>query len=242
MYVKKKKYLVLLLVLFLFALVFLFKYTSERNQKALQTGADCLKDSILIVDAGHGGMDGGTVATDGTPEKEINLSIAKKLDALLRLNGIQTRMTRTDDNSIHDSSAITVRQQKVSDIHNRLKILHETENTILVSIHQNHFSKSKYHGTQVFFSGNDPQSAVLASCIQQAVISNLQPDNTRETKKCGTEIYLLYHAQRPAVMVECGFLSNTTETALLKTETYQQQMAMSIFNGILNYFSNAEEV
>ena len=111
-----------------------------------------------------------------------------------------------------------------------------------MSFHHNHYTQSKYSGSQVFYSGNDPESRRLASCIQSAIVAQLQPENTRQIKKSGTEIYLLFHAVRPAVMVECGFLSNPQETAQLKNETYQTAMALSIYNGILDFFENAEEV
>lgn len=232
------------LFVFAFAIVLfaLFRYTSQENLSALKASTDRLKDSVIIIDAGHGGVDGGTVARDGTLEKDINLSIALKLNDILRINGIQTRLTRAEDISIHDADARTIRQKKISDIHNRLKIIEETENCVFVSIHQNHYTQSKYHGTQVFYSGNHPNSSILADSIQRAVSALLQPENARETKKSGTQIYLLYHAQKPAVMVECGFLSNDSETEQLKTEKYQYQLAVSIYNGILNFFSDAEEV
>ena len=242
MLMKKIRYGILVVGALAVVLISLFHYTSRQNYNAIQTVGNTLKESVIIVDAGHGGVDGGAVAKDGTLEKDINLSIAHKLYDLLRMNGIQTKMTRSEDISIHDPDAQTIRQKKVSDIHNRLRMLNETENAMLVSIHQNHYSRPKYHGTQVFYSGNHPQSSILADSIQRTVSALLQPDNTRETKKSGTQIYLLYHAQQPAVMVECGFLSNDAETELLKTDNYQYKLAVSIYNGILNYFSDAEEV
>lgn len=196
----------------------------------------------VIIDAGHGGPDGGTSADDGTLEKEINLQIALKLDEILRSMGIKTVMVRTEDISIHDGTAKTIRQKKVSDIKNRLKIINETENSIFVSIHQNHFSDSKYSGTQVFYSKNNPLSNKLAESIRLPIISYLQTDNTRETKQSGTEIYLLYHAKSPAVMVECGFLSNQNETNNLKDEKYQQKIAFLISLGIVDYFKTTEEL
>ena len=195
----------------------------------------------VIVDAGHGGPDGGTSAADGTLEKDINLQIATKLNEMLKAMGIETVMIRDTDVSIHNDSADTIRQKKISDLKNRLNIINNAENAIFVSIHQNHFSDSKYSGTQVFYSKNNPLSDSLADSIRHSVISYLQTDNTREIKQSGTEIYLLHHAQIPAVMVECGFLSNINETENLKNEEYQRKIAFLIAVGIVDFFNKTEE-
>ena len=154
--------------------------------------------------------------------------------------GVETKMTRTDDISIHNSTAKTIREKKVSDIKNRLKIINETDNSIFVSIHQNHFSVSKYNGTQVFYSKNNPLSQSLANSIRQPIITYLQPENSREIKESGSEIYLLHHAQKPAVMIECGFLSNFEETQKLKDKSYQKKLAFLIAIGIFDYLNSSE--
>lgn len=208
---------------------------------AVDAVSDSLGFQTVIIDAGHGGPDGGTSADDGTLEKDLNLQIAKKLDEILISMGVKTVVVRNEDISIHDESAKTIRQKKVSDIKNRLALMEKTEDAIFVSIHQNHFSNSKYSGTQVFYSKNNPCSRVLADSIRLPVISYLQPDNTREIKPSGTDIYLLYHAQIPAVMVECGFLSNKPEAEKLKDEEYQRKLAFLIALGIVDYFKSTEE-
>lgn len=205
---------------------------------AVDASASVLGDYTVVLDAGHGGIDGGTTADDGTPEKIINLQIAQKLEQILNAMGIKTVMTRTDDESIHDSDANTIRQKKVSDIKNRLKIIENTENAIFVSIHQNHFRDSKYSGTQVFYSKNNPRSKELAEAIRAQIILNLQKENTREVKQSGTEIYLLYHSKVPSVMVECGFLSNENETEKLKQESYQRQLAFLTALGIVEFLNS----
>lgn len=197
---------------------------------------------LIIIDAGHGGLDGGAVAADGTQEQYINLDIALKLRDSLEQKGFRTLLTRTDNNSIHDEDAKTTREKKVSDIHNRLKIIEENPDSIFVSIHQNHYSESKYWGTQVFYSSNNAESSVLAQFIQSGVVADLQPENTRKIKQSGDSIYLLYHAEIPAVMVECGFLSNVQETAKLNDNNYRQQMADSICGGIVNYIVSVQEM
>lgn len=196
---------------------------------------------LIIIDAGHGGMDGGAVASDGTPEQHINLDIALKLDAFLKEKGYTTLLTRSDNNSIHDENAKTVREQKVSDIHNRLKIIESNPDSVFVSIHQNHYSESRYHGTQVFYSENNRNSSILAQCIQTSVVNALQPDNKRKIKPSGSSVYLLYHSTVPSVMVECGFLSNPDETEKLKDEKYRQQLAEAIADGICNYIISARK-
>lgn len=205
---------------------------------AVDASMQTLDAYTIIIDAGHGGIDGGTTAADGTLEKTINLQIAKKLEAALKAMGIKTVMTRINDDSIHDPSATTIRQKKVSDIKNRLKIIEETENAIFVSIHQNHYGASQYHGAQVFYSKNDPRSKTLAEAIRRQIIMTLQKENTREVKQSGTEIYLLYHSQAPSVMVECGFLSNEQETNNLKDESYQQKLSFLIALGIIEYLNS----
>ncbi len=204
------------------------------------SSGDTAITNTVIIDAGHGGPDGGTSADDGTLEKEINLQIALKLDEALKAMGVETVMIRTEDISIHNSAAKTIREKKISDIKNRLEIINKTENSIFVSIHQNHFSVSKYNGTQVFYSKNHPLSHTLANSIRQPIISYLQPENSREIKESDSGIYLLYHTQRPAVMVECGFLSNFEETKKLKDDAYQKKLAFLIAVGIFDYFKITE--
>ncbi len=243
MEIKNIKAIIFVIFVFLFAVSILAYVTSRKNSDALQTESGSVSQPpVVIIDAGHGGIDGGAVSSDGTSEKNINLSIALKLEDLLNSCGISTVMTRTEDVSIHDAQAQTVRQKKVSDIHNRLKIIEEHEDSVFISIHLNYYPSSSCVGTQVFYSKNNIQSEALASNIQASVVEFIQPNNSRAIKKAGTNIYLLYHAQIPAVLVECGFLSNYEDTKKLKDENYQKQMAFSIMNGILEYLNCSEEL
>lgn len=217
-----------------FCLLF-YAYVYHDTQSANATAPK--KETVVIIDAGHGGEDGGAVAADGTVEQYINLQISKYLEAQLNVLGIETVMTRTTEDSIHSADAATTRERKVSDIHNRMRIMENTKNAVFVSIHQNKFDSRREWGTQVFYSPNTTSSAALADCIQQSVIRNLQPNNKRVIKKSGSSIYLLYYAKKTAVLVECGFLSNPQETEKLKDENYQKQMAFSIAMGILEYMN-----
>lgn len=195
----------------------------------------------IIIDPGHGGIDGGASTADGYPEKNINLAISLKLSDMFKTMGYDVILTRQTDISIHDPELKTTRKIKVSDIKNRMKIMESEQNSLFISIHQNHFSIPKYFGTQVFYSPNNEESKLLANAIKLSVNSILQPDNNREIKKSTKDIYLLYNAKSTAVMVECGFLSNKIEAEKLKTDDYQNKMAFSILCGVLEY-SQQEKV
>ena len=147
-------------------------------------------------------------------------------------------MIRETDISINDTDASTTREIKVSDMHNRLAIYNSSEYNIVVGIHQNKFEQSKYNGTQIFYSKNNQNSNILAESVRNSVVSLLQPENTRELKPADSNIYLLHNAKVPAIITECGFISNEEELQKLKDDSYQQKMAFSIFCGILDYISN----
>lgn len=188
----------------------------------------------IVVDAGHGGEDGGATGKSKNSEKVINLAIAKDLQQLLQASGYNVVMTRTTDDAISDNKN-TIHERKVSDIRNRMQIIESQGNCIFISIHQNLFEQSQYHGTQVFYSKNTDSSKELAESIKSRVVNLLQNDNTRDTKPATSSIYLLWHAKVPAVLVECGFLSNVEEAEKLNQEQYQQQMAFAIYCGLLDY-------
>ena len=191
----------------------------------------------IIIDAGHGGFDGGASTKEGYPEKHINLAVSLYLNEYLNLFGFNTILTRDTDTSLEDQGLNTIRQKKKSDIHNRMKIMDDTENSVYISIHQNFYSVEKYNGMQVFYSRNFSEtSSVLSQCIQDSATSLLQPDNERQIKECGTSVYLIYNAKRPACLVECGFLSNNSEAQLLKTPDYQKKIAYCIASGIQDFY------
>lgn len=195
----------------------------------------------LVIDAGHGGEDGGAVSSDGTMEKDINLDIALRLQKLLVLSGCDVTLTRDSDKAIYEEGADSLKSKKVSDMKKRLSIFNEDPEQTVISIHQNKFPQTQYSGTQVFYSGQTQESNLLAESIKASVVGMLQPQNTRETKKADKNIYLLYNAKVPAVIVECGFLSNSEELARLKTEEYRQEMAFAIYCGYLNYYNQNQQ-
>lgn len=190
----------------------------------------------VIIDAGHGGEDGGAVSPMGLVEKNVNLDIALRLRKFFLQSGFKVVMTRTSDISIHDDSAQSTREKKVSDLSNRVEITNSSEQNVLISIHQNQFEQSQYSGTQVFYSVNNQSSTELAECIRAAVKGLLQNYNERECKPATGSIYLLDKAQVPAVLVECGFLSNPEEEQLLKSVEYRNNMAFAIYSGFLEYY------
>lgn len=193
------------------------------------------RNPTIVIDPGHGGEDGGATGKLSTSEKDINLAIALKLESLMKISGFNVVMTRTTDISISDDLD-TIRERKISDIHNRLKMIEAQGDCIFISIHQNHFSESRYSGAQMFYSTKNSSSKELAENIKSRVVELLQPENTRETKPATSSIYLLWNTKVPAVLVECGFLSNESEAAKLSDKVYQQQMAFAIYSGFLDYF------
>ncbi|MCL2300086.1 MAG: N-acetylmuramoyl-L-alanine amidase [Firmicutes bacterium] len=193
-------------------------------------------DPVILLDAGHGGEDGGAVGLGGVVEKELNLAITLKVESFLRAMGYQTILTRADDSDLHDAAASTVRDRKTTDIHKRFAMQEALrDKDLFVSIHMNKFPGSGAHGTQVFYSKNTPNSAALAESIQRSVVRLVQPENTRQIKPSGDSIYLLYYAKKTAVLVECGFLSNAGDAEKLQDEEYQNRLAFAIAGGILDF-------
>ena len=188
----------------------------------------------VIIDAGHGGEDGGA-EVNGVLEKDINLAIAGITADILRLHGYRVKEVREEDISVCSDDAETLREKKTSDLHNRVKLFNENPDCTVVSIHQNKFPGEKSHGTQLFYSKNDPDSEKLARSIQTSVVLLLQNDNTRELKPAGKDIFILDQAEVPAVIVECGFLSNNEERQKLTDPIYQQEIAYAVAMGIIDY-------
>lgn len=218
------------IVLLCGALIFTVAWgiTDRRAVQTVGTEAPC-----ILIDPGHGGADGGAEAPDGTLEKDLNLAVSLPLRDVLTVMGYTVQMTRTADVMLNTEGE-TLRERKVSDIHNRLAMVESADLT--VSIHQNKFAQSQYYGTQIFYSPNTDESRVLADSVREQVVGMLQPENTRELKRGTADVYLLHHATRPMILVECGFLSNQTELAKLKDAAYQRQMAFAVAAGVMTYF------
>ena len=190
----------------------------------------------IIIDAGHGGFDGGASAADGTVEKDINLQISQKVCALLRFSGYDVIMTRDSDTGTEDDESAAIAKRKKSDLSNRLQLMKENPDAIFVSVHLNKFTTSAANGAQVFYTKNYSQAYDLANCVQSSIKALIQPENTRVVKQGTSSTYLLKNAAVPAIIVECGFLSNKQELEKLKTQDYQSQMAFAITSGILEFY------
>ena len=179
------------------------------------------RNATIVIDPGHGGIDGGATSCSGQLESQYNLEIALKLDDLLHLLGYQTKTIRRTDISVYTSGE-TIAAKKVSDLRQRVRLVNETKNAILLSIHQNTFSDGKYHGAQVFY-GPKGESRELAALLQEAFRETLNPDSQRQSKKA-EGIYLMQHINCTGVLVECGFLSNPVEEAKLRSAEYQRKI------------------
>ncbi len=189
----------------------------------------------VIIDAGHGGVDGGTTSCTGVPESQLNLEIALRLDDLMHLLGIHTKTIRTTDISVYTEGG-SIAAKKVSDLKERVRVVNQTADSLLVSIHQNYFSDSRYDGPQVFY--NKAQgSDLLAKHLQNSLNTALNPDG-RRTSKPAEGIYLMQHANCTSVLIECGFLSNTEEEAKLRTPDYQKKLCCCIAATISEYLAN----
>ncbi|MGM9564995.1 N-acetylmuramoyl-L-alanine amidase [Evtepia sp.] len=192
-----------------------------------------LPEQTLVIDPGHGGEDGGAVSVSGQKESDINLSIALQLDQLMGFYGVHTLLTRETDVSIHDQSATTLREKKVSDIHNRVALIHAVENATLISIHQNSYTSQRYHGAQVFYA-DETLSLPFARQVQDTFRTALDPENTRAAKPIPSSVYLMNHISCRAILVECGFLSNPEEDRLLQEKDYQRKLAMVMAASYIN--------
>ena len=177
------------------------------------------------------------MASDGTVEKDINLNICLTLSKMLQSSGYEVIMTRSSDTSTEDNTQSKIASRKRNDLNNRLLLMKKYPSAVFVSVHLNKFTTSAASGSQVFYSGKTDKSKLLGEKIQSKIISLLQPENTRVNKQATSSTFLLYNATVPAVLVECGFLSNASELKQLKNEEYQQKMAFCIYCGISEYFS-----
>ncbi len=184
--------------------------------------------NTVVIDAGHGGRDGGTMGVDGSCEKMINLSIALDLYDFLAVSGINADLTRNGDYELYNVGE----ERNKSDLYNRLDYINSKSNAVLISIHQNHFENENEWGTQIWYSENDEKSKILADKILNSIKQNLQNENKRVNKPSGDDYYLLYKASVPSVMIECGFMSNVEENKKLQDLEYQKDFAFSVLCGI----------
>lgn len=188
----------------------------------------------LVIDAGHGGIDGGATSCSGVLESQINLEIALRLDDLCHLLGYRTVMIRRNDISVY-TEGMSIAAKKASDLRQRVKTVNETEGAILISIHQNIFADSRYWGAQVFYA-ETPGSQALAKQMQQAFVTTVNKGSNRQ-EKAAKNVYLMQHIQKPGVLIECGFLSNPEEEARLRNKEYQNRICCVILSALSQYLS-----
>ena len=193
--------------------------------------------TCIIIDAGHGGVDGGATSCTGVLESKLNLEIALRLEDLCHLLGFNTKMIRKTDMSIY-TEGNTIAAKKISDLRQRVKIVNETDDAILVSIHQNYFSESKYSGAQLFYAKTDG-SKELAKLMQNNVKLHLTPNNSRQPKYADG-VYLMQNINCTAILIECGFISNSEEEERLTDKSYQNKLCCVIAATLSNYLDPAE--
>lgn len=222
---RHKRYLALILII-----TVLFCYGIDSLSSSIIASKNRFQPftPTIVIDAGHGGKDAGAIGYAGNSEKDINLAIALALYDCLRVAGIDSKLVRTGDYELYNPGEKRIR----SDLYNRLDYVNSIPNSILVSIHQNHYENSAEWGSQVWYSANTEQSKELADSVQRYIKEYLQNNNTRSNKESDDSYYILYKATVPSIMVECGFISNKKENELLQSCDYQKKMAYSIFVGI----------
>lgn len=233
---QKKYYLIRFWPIYIFITV-VFLTATLSTSRAATTFAENIpisRENTIVIDAGHGGEDGGATSCTGVLESQINLDIALRLNDLLHLLGYQTKMIRTTDISVYTEGK-TLSAKKISDLKRRVQMINETEQGVFVSIHQNTFSDSQYKGAQVFYAPTK-SSKELAAGLQSALITACNPTSNRKAKPADG-IYLMQHTTTPGVLVECGFLSNPSEEAQLRTKEYQNQLCCVIAVILGNYLA-----
>lgn len=218
--------------------IYLIIAGTARYQLSEVSAAIAEQPVTIVIDAGHGGEDGGAVGITGTKESHINLEISTRLDYILTFCGFHTEMIRRDDRSVY-SEGMSLAEKKVSDLKQRVRMIQNADPAILLSIHQNHFSEQQYKGAQVFYA-KTKGSKELALLLQSALCDTLDPENTRPSK-VAESIYLLKQISCPGVLIECGFLSNREEEALLQDQDYQKKIVCAITNALSQYSSEGEQ-
>ena len=225
----RKRFVLPCIVLLLTTLTLLsMLQAGESKAVSAQNLLNLSSTPVFVLDAGHGGADGGTSSASGVLESDINLAITLRMRDLFTLLGQPTVLTRRDENSLADDPSATIRQQKVSDTKNRVALVNSIENVRLISIHQNALAgHPSVHGAQVFYNAVG-DSSTLAETMQQDLNQTVNVGNEKGKKPISKDIYLMSHVTCPAVLVECGFLSNTAESEILQTPSYQTLLAMTI--------------
>ncbi len=241
MIIDKKRIKIILGCILIAIFTFTFQIANQKEnsnkiqEQTAQTTSTPVSGKTVVLDAGHGVPDEGAQSSNGTTEAETNLKITLKIQKLLEQSGCTVILTRSDENAIYDLDATTLKQKKISDIHNRVKIGNENSADIFVSIHLNKIPQSQYSGWQCFYKDGNENSNKLAKTIQENLNKSIQKENKRVPMKLDN-VYIIKHVEIPISIVECGFLSNPEEEKELLEDSYQNKLAWGIYNGIINYF------
>lgn len=230
---EKKRIIFILSMVFIS--VFTYFFSIGINNNTIETVSLPVTNKVVILDAGHGGEDEGAQSQNGITEADTNLKITLKVQNLLEQSGCTVILTRSDQNAIYDLDSKTLRQKKVSDIKNRVKIGNSSSADIFVSIHLNKIPESQYYGWQTFYKQGNEQSQKLATSLQNNLNEAIQKENKRVPLKIDN-VYIIKNVEIPTSIVECGFLSNPEEEKLLQQDEYQNKLAWGIYTGIINYF------
>lgn len=225
----RKSVILFLSLIIVLTVCFIISILINRADKVNSTAVS--NNSCIVIDAGHGGKDSGTVGIDGALEKTVNLDIALDLYDFLKITGYDCHLVRDGDYQLYYEEE----EKSRSDLYNRLDFVNSFDNPTLISIHQNHFENENERGMQIWYSPNDDVSKILADEILSFTNFNIQKDNKRQNKPSDSSYYILHKASAPSVMVECGFMSNSKENALLQDNEYQKKIAYSIAMGFNNY-------
>ena len=212
-----------------------FLKRAEEQEQMVAAMGEGKRAPVVVIDAGHGGKDPGKVGVNGALEKEINLQIALRLKSLLEQNDVAVVLTREEDKDLASEQAAS---RKNEDLRARAALIAAAEPVVMVSIHQNSYPEEEVDGAQVFYYAGSDSGKMLGSIIQNSLKSEIDDGNHR-VAKANKEYYLLKKAACPAVIIECGFLSNPSEAALLATEEYQEKLAFAVHLGIMEYINTA---
>lgn len=234
MVIIRKKKIIIVFSLLLFCLSIGLMVTNTKEE-TIATVSFPVSNKTIVLDAGHGTPDEGAQNNNGITEAQTNLKITLKLQKLLEQSGAKVILTRSDENAIYDLNSKTIKQKKISDIHNRVKIGNESQADIFVSIHLNKIPQSQYWGWQCFYKNGNEQSKKLAKNIQTNLNEAISNENKRVAMKLDN-VYIMKYVEIPITIVECGFLSNPNEEKLLLQDEYQDKLAWGIYTGIMDYF------
>lgn len=228
--VLKKANIILYLCIFITFITAVYSYSAYFENTKISTNSN-----TIVIDPGHGGMDGGAVGKTGTLEKDLNLSIALKLKNKLLDNGFNVILTRDTDTMLNDKNEKN--NKKRSDLNNRVKIANKVDDGLFISIHMNYFGDESQNGSQIFYSKNNEKSKIFAEILETNLRENLDNSNKRVSKPADNNIFIMKHITIPACLIECGFISNYNDEKKLKNDDYQNMLVSCIINSIKKYMN-----